>query len=124
MSMRTATLMIATMAVTGMIAPSMVEAGERAGLHRKPHWRGAYGYSARIARISPPIVTVVTPDLSQPVMAYAFSRLDDSYDYPLGCGEYAVYGRWARDAYGRSDVARCRLVWLDGPRLRSLNRCY
>lgn len=124
MSMRMARLTGAAIAIMSIILPSMAEAGDRARLHREPHWRGVYRYHARIPRIAPPIVTVVTPDLSPPVTAYAYSRLDDSYDYPFGYGEYAVYGPWARDTYGRPDVARCRLVWLDGPRLRSLNRCY
>ncbi|OKO82422.1 hypothetical protein AC630_12735 [Bradyrhizobium sp. AS23.2] len=101
----------------------MVEAGDRTGLYRKPHWRSAYGYNARFARIGPPVVTVVTPDLSYPVAGYTYNRLDDGYDYPFGYGEYAIYGKWAFDAYGRPDVVRCRLVWFDGPRVRSLNRC-
>ena len=121
--MNTTKFTIAAIAMLTILAPSMVEAGNGTGLKRRPHWRSVYGYYPRLARIAPPIVTVVTPDLSYPVMAYTYSRLDDSYDYPFGYGEYAVYGRWASDAYGRSDVARCRLVWFDGPRLRNLNRC-
>lgn len=110
--------------IMAMLAPCIAEAGDGAKLYRKARWRGAYGYDARIARIAPPVMTVVTPDLSYPVAGYVYSRLDDSYDYPFGYGEYAIYGRWARDAYGRPDVTRCRLIWLDGPRWRSLNRCY
>lgn len=93
------------------------------GPHRRAPWRSAYGYDARLARTGPPVVTVITPDLSYPVTGYVYNSLDDGYDYPFGYGEYAIYGRRARDAYGRPDVTRCRLVWFDGPRLRSLNRC-
>ena len=107
-------------AVLAALLPAMAEAREGAGPYRKHHWRSAYGFHARLA---PPIVTVVTPDLYYPVAPYAYNRLDDGYDYPFGYGEYAVYGKWARDALGRPDVARCRLVWFDGPRVRSLNRC-
>jgi len=121
--MKATTFTVATVAILAALAPSMVEANDRTGIYRKPHWRRALEYDARFARIAPPVVTVVTPDLSYPVAGYAYSRLDDGYDYPFGYGEYAIYGRWARDAYGRPDVTRCRLVWFDGPRLRSLNRC-
>lgn len=120
-SMKATTFTGAAVAIIAMIAPSIVEAGGGERSYRKPHWRGANGYYARIA---PPVATIVTPDISYPVPGYVFSRLDDSYDYPFGYGEYAIYGRWARDAYGRPDVMRCRLIWLDGLRLRSLNRCY
>ncbi|MCG2672819.1 hypothetical protein ACFPFP_38575 [Bradyrhizobium sp. GCM10023182] len=113
----------AAVAIMAMLSPSIVEAGDGARLYRKPHWHSAYGYYARLARIAPPVVTLVTPDLSYPVPSYVYSRLDDSYDYPFGYGEYAIYGRWARDSYGSPDVTRCRLIWFDGPRLRSLNRC-
>lgn len=118
--MKVTTFKVITAALLAVLAPSLVEASNRTGPNRKPHWRSAYGYYARIA---PPVVTVVTPDLSYPVAAYVYNRLDDGYDYPFGYGEYAIYGRWARDIYGRPDVTRCRLVWFDGPRLRSLNRC-
>ncbi|WP_027531347.1 hypothetical protein [Bradyrhizobium sp. WSM3983] len=121
--MKATTFTVATVAMIAILAPSIVEAGDGARLYRKPHWRGAYGYDARLARIAPPVVSVVTPDLSYPVARYVDNRLDDGYDYPFGYGEYAIYGKWARDAYGRPDVTRCRLVWFDGPRLRSLNRC-
>ncbi|MBR0725033.1 hypothetical protein [Bradyrhizobium manausense] len=118
--MKATTFTGAAVAIVAMLAPSLVEASDGARLYRRPHWRSAYGYD----RIAPPVATVVTPDLSYPVPGYVFSRLDDSYEYPFGYGEYAIYGRWARDAYGRPDVTRCRLVWLDGSRWRSLNRCY
>lgn len=121
--MKATTFTLAAVAMFSALAPSMVEASDRMGPHRRAHWRSAYGYDARLARIVPPVVTVVTPDLSYPVADYVYNRLDDGYDYPFGYGEYAIYGRWARDAYGRPDVTRCRLVWFDGPRLRSLNRC-
>ncbi|WP_143198009.1 hypothetical protein [Bradyrhizobium sp. AS23.2] len=121
--MKVSTLTVTTVAILVSLGPSMVEAGDRTGLYRKPHWRSAYGYNARFARIGPPVVTVVTPDLSYPVAGYTYNRLDDGYDYPFGYGEYAIYGKWAFDAYGRPDVVRCRLVWFDGPRVRSLNRC-
>lgn len=111
-----------------MVAQLVPFAANANDIARKSHWRGAYyqGYTAYqryTARIAPPVVTIVTPDLSYPAARYVTSRLDDSYDYPLGYGEYAVYGRWARDVYGRPDVTRCRLVWYDGLRVRSLNRC-
>lgn len=121
--MKATTFTVATIAILAALAPSMVEANDRTGLYRKRHWRSAYGYDARFARIAPPVVPVLTPDLSYPVARYVYNRLDDGYDYPFGYGEYAIYGKWARDAYGRPDVTRCRLVWFDGPRLRSLNRC-
>lgn len=121
--MKATTFTVATVAMIAILAPSIVEAGDGARLYRKPHWRSAYGYGARLARIAPPVVSVVTPDLSYPVARYVDNRLDDGYDYPFGYGEYAIYGKWARDVYGRPDVTRCRLVWFDGPRLRSLNRC-
>lgn len=75
------------------------------------------------ARWAPPVVTIAAPDLGAPVAAFTYSRLDDGYDHPVGYGEYALYGRWAFDRQGRPLVARCRLVWLDGARWRSLNRC-
>ena len=121
--MKATTFVVTTVAMLAVLVPSVVEARDGAELNRRPHWRRAYGYDARLARIAPPVVTVVTPDLSYPVASYVYNRLDDGYDYPFGYGEYAVYGRWSRDAYGRPDVMRCRLVWLDGARLRSLNRC-
>ena len=118
--MQTKTFTGAATAIIAILAPSLAEAGDGTRHYRNPRWHSAYGYD----RIVPPVATVVTPDLSNPVPSYIYSRLDDSYDYPFGYGEYAIYGRWARDAYGRPDVTRCRLVWLDGSRLRSLNRCY
>jgi len=121
--MKATTFTMVTAAIFAVLAPSIGEARDGTEFNRKSHWRRAYGYDVRLARISPPVVTVVTTDLSYPVSAYAYNRLDDGYDYPFGYGEYAVYGKWARDAYGRPDVARCRLVWVDGLRLRSLNRC-
>ena len=108
--------------ILAVLASSVVEASDKGRAYRKSNWRHAYGYNARLAGVLPPVVTVVTPDLSYPAH-YVYNRLDDGYDYPFGYGEYAIYGRWARDAYGQPDVARCRLVWFDGPRLRSLNRC-
>ncbi|MGY3545297.1 hypothetical protein [Bradyrhizobium sp. USDA 4469] len=122
--MKVTTFAVTTVAILGaLLASSMIQARERTGHYPGPHWRGAYVYTGRVARIAPPVATIVTPDLSYPVAAYTYNGLDDGYDYPFGYGEYAVYGRWARDAYGHPDVMRCRLVWFDGPRLRSLNRC-
>jgi hypothetical protein len=121
--MKAGTFTLTTVAILATFAPSIVEASDRAGPYRKPHWRNANVYDARVSRIVPPVVTIVTPDLSYPVARYVNNRLDDGYDYPFGYGEYAIYGKWARDAYGRSDVVRCRLVWFDGPRLRTLNCC-
>lgn len=121
--MKATTFTVITVAILAALAPAVVEANERVGHYRKPHWRSAYDYDARFARIAPPIATIVTPDLSYSVARYVYNRLDDGYDYPFGYGEYAIYGKWARDAYGRPSVTRCRLVWFDGPRLRSLNRC-
>lgn len=112
-----------TVVVLATLVPSLVEAGDGSASYRRHHWRSAYDYDARLARMAPPVATVVTPDLSYPVARYVYDRLDDGYDYPFGYGEYAIYGKWARDAYGRPSVTRCRLVWFDGPRLRSLNRC-
>jgi len=121
--MKARTFVFTTVAMLAVLVPSVVEARDGAELNRRSHWRRAYGYDARLARTVPPVVTIVTPNLSYPVASYPYNRLDDGYDYPFGYGEYAVYGRWARNAYGRPDVTRCRLVWLEGPRLRSLNRC-
>ncbi|MBR0994309.1 hypothetical protein JQ580_26660 [Bradyrhizobium japonicum] len=121
--MKATTFTLVTAAMFAALAPGIGEARDRTELYSKSEWRRNYGYDARLWRTSNPILTVVTPDLSHPVSAYAYNRLDDGYDYPFGYGEYAIYGKWARDAYGRADVTRCRLVWADGLRWRSLNRC-
>ncbi|WP_339037500.1 hypothetical protein WHZ78_07260 [Bradyrhizobium symbiodeficiens] len=121
--MKPTTFTLVTVAIFAVLAPCIGEARDITEFHRKSDWRRGYGYDARLARTSIPVLTVVTPDLSYPVSTYTYNRLDDGYDYPFGYGEYAVYGKWARDAYGRADVIRCRLVWADGLRWRSLNRC-
>ena len=121
--MKPTTLTLVTVAIFAVLDPCIGEARDVTEAHRKSDWRRGYGYDARLARTSTPVLTVATPDLSYPVSTYTYNRLDDGYDYPFGYGEYAVYGKWARDAYGRADVTRCRLVWADGLRWRSLNRC-
>lgn len=103
---------------------SSSEAGEAGRVYASPGWRSSSAAKYRAhARWAPPVVTIVTPDLGPPIAPYTYNRLDDGYTYPIGYGEYALYGRWAFYPDGRPVVARCRLVWLDGPRPRSLNRC-
>ena len=64
--MKARTFTLTTVAILAAFAPSMVEASDRAGPYRKPHWRNANVYDARVSRIVPPVVTIVTPDLSYP----------------------------------------------------------
>ena len=118
--MRTKAVVLTAVALLVAQIAAEAEAHDSARAYR---WHGAHRNWHRFAQIAPPVVTVVTPDLDAPVARYVYNRLDDGYDYPVGYGEYAIYGRWAFDRYGRPDVVRCRLVWFDGPRLRSLNRC-
>lgn len=53
--------------------------------------------------------------------AFTANPLDDGYDYPLGYGEYATYGRWAVGAmcYGLRRPVRTSL----GVRWRTIRRC-
>lgn len=51
--MKATTFTIATIAIMAALAPSIVEAGDGARLYRRPHWRSAYGYDARLVRIAP-----------------------------------------------------------------------
>lgn len=105
-----------------VLLTSTGEAGELGRAHASAGWRSPVKHRVP-ARWAPPVVTFLTPDLGPPIAPYTYGRLDDGYAYPVGYGEYALYGRWAFAPDGRPLVARCRLVWLDGARPRTLNRC-
>ena len=107
----------------GIAACTVVLAGaplSNAALARELYAARGYSYGLPAYR------AVAAGLVMRPLYNYYGYPLDDSYDYPRGYGEYAVYGPWAYQGYSGDgcQLTQRRVRTAYGMRWQTARSCY